>query len=218
MALDGTFTQRDQRTLTNREAALLHGQWWECSADGTLVSQRLSIKPSHQSIVRHASEELAVTRAVRILKRRRVELMMHLEQLQSRFASVNALPMARLIARKSFTELQAQIALQKKAVDDLPQAPRIERLDPDASCGVLADSITKTIAAEVTHTLPVEAPPPAPTITWPPPVAAQPPASKAPAIAQTPAIAPTPAKPTPAKHLDTIEMLAAQPFDESLLR
>ncbi|HZP11629.1 MAG TPA: hypothetical protein VFB36_04325 [Nevskiaceae bacterium] len=209
MALDGTFPQHDQRALTNREAALLHGQWWECSADGTLVWQRLSIKPSHHAVVRHATEELAVARAVRILKRRRVELMMQLEQLQSRFESVAALPMARLIARKSFTELKAQIAAQKKAVDDLPQTPAVERLDPEASCGVFADKITKSIAAEVTHTLPVEAPPPAPTITWPPQPAP---------VAKAPPIAPAPAKPVPAAHLDTIEMLAAQPFDESLLK
>src|SRR5262249_20826788 len=119
----------DQRTLTNREAALLHGQWWECSADGTQVWQRLSAKPSPDSIIRHATEELAVVRAVRQLKRRRVEMMMALEQLQSRFDSVNSLPMARLIARKSFTELQTQIAAQKKAVDELPQKPVVHRLD-----------------------------------------------------------------------------------------
>lgn len=213
MALDGTFAQHDQRTLTNREAALLHGQWWECSADGTQVWQRLTIKPSHHSITRHATEELAVTRAVRSLKRRRVELMMQLEQLQARFASVNALPMARLIARKSFAELQSQIAAQKKAIDDLPQTPVVHRLDSDASCGVLADAITKSIAAEVTHTLPVEPHAAPPTISWPP-------APVAPATAAPAPIAPAPvtAKPATVTHLDTIEMFAAQPFDESLLR
>lgn len=188
MALDGSFTASDSRMLTNREAALLNGQWWECADDGSEVWQRLSIKPSPASIVRHASEALAITRAVRQLKRRRVELLMELERLRVRLDSVSAMPMARLFARKDLAALQEQIAQQRKALADLPAQPVVHRLDPDASCGVLADATTKEIAQEIVAEQEDAAPPPVdPIVHAPPP------------------------------HPDSIEALATRPFDESLL-
>jgi hypothetical protein len=221
MALDGTFFVSDSRMLTNREAALLKGQWWESSDDGSEVWQRLAIKPSPPQVIRHANEELALIRAVRNLKRRRVELLMELERLKGRFEAVSAMPMARLLARKELATLAQQIEAQRKRLDALPQKPTVHRLDPDASCGVLADATTKVIAQEVNAASPPEVPAAVPPISWPPQ-----PAAAAPAATRTaPRIEPI-AEPAPVSQLDSrkaptidpdLEALAAQPFDEDML-
>ena len=191
--------------LSNREAALLRGQWWECADDGVQVWQRLTIKPAPETIARHASEAVAVTRAVRQLKRRRIELALQLDQLIVRFDAVSRMPMARLIARKNIQELQAQITTQRTLIAELPKQPIVHRLDPEASCGVLADAMTKQLVAEVTDAEHAEIPEIiVPAIVVPRP-AAKPAARVEPVVT-----APKPA-------LDSIESFAAEPFDESLL-
>lgn len=220
MALDGIALSRDRRLLTNREAALLHGTWWECADDGTHVWERLTMKPSPERIVRHATEAQAVFRARQNLKKRRVVVHMHIEQLTARLQSINAMPLARLLARKSLREVEAELAAQRKALADLPESPAIQRLDPDASCGVSADYLSKEIAAEMVEaSQPAIAPSkPAPA---PIPVLAIEPPSPAAAPATTPASQPVRIAPViPAAPLDpdSIEALATQPFDESLLR
>jgi hypothetical protein len=234
MALDGLSPSRDQRMLSNREAALLRGDWWECAADGAQVWQRLTIKPTLSKVERHASEAVAVIRAIRQLKRRRVELMMHFEQLKARLESVGSMPMARLLARKNLADLEQQITAQRKLLDELPQQPAVHRLDPDASCGVLADAMTKEIAQEVTAASPIELPPPTPAISWPPaPITStQITAAKVPAridpVAtplapdefvprRTPTIQPAFVQARRDPHPDSLEGLATRPFDESLL-
>ena len=237
MVLDGTYMASDSRMLTNREAALLKGQWWECADDGSQVWQRLSIKPSLPTITRHATEELAIIRAVRDLKRRRVELLMELERLKGRFDAVSAMPMARLLARKELATLTAQIEEQRKRLTALPQKPTVVRLDPDASCGVPADATTKSIAEEVIAASAPELPAPIPAISWPPqPAPAMVNASAVNGAAKTsPRVEPV-VEPIPAAQIATrrtapsiepiqqsaelhpdLHDLATQPFDEALL-
>ncbi len=118
---------------------MLYGQGWECSETGAQVWQRLTLSATAPAEL--AGEEQTIARAVRLLRRRRLEVQFGTEQLQGRLSSLRANPLMRLAARKTYAELQAQLALHQQMVKELPQAPEIHRLDPDADSGLPSNAM-----------------------------------------------------------------------------
>lgn len=141
MGFDGRMTQRRSRTLSTREAIELYGDGWECADNGLDVRQRLKLLVDPEAAASLiASEELAVHRAVRLLRRERLTAQVFVEQLEMQAQSIASIPFSRLIAGRRAREVRAQVVAEKARIAALPTQPNVHRLDPEADTGLPADA------------------------------------------------------------------------------